>query len=53
MATKKKKAPKTTHKVARDSGSGEFIPMETAKRRPRTTTVETVPNRKPKKAKKR
>ena len=29
-------------KVGRDSGTGEFIPVAEAKRRPKTTTVETV-----------
>lgn len=27
----------------RDSGTGQFIPVEEAKRRPNTTTVERVP----------
>lgn len=35
----KKKAPR---KVARDAGSGEFVSKATAKRRPKTTVVETV-----------
>ncbi|HEX8542122.1 MAG TPA: hypothetical protein VF671_10485 [Pseudomonas sp.] len=30
------------NKRARDSGSGRFIPVEEAKRRPRETTVETI-----------
>jgi hypothetical protein len=30
------------NKRARDSGSGRFITVEEAKRRPRETTVETV-----------
>jgi len=42
-----KKAP--ARKVARDAGSGEFVPMKEAKRRPKTTVVETV--RVPKKKK--
>jgi len=29
-------------KIGRDSGSGEFIPVTEAKKRPKTTTVETV-----------
>ena len=33
-----------THKVGRDSKTGEFIPVEEANRRPATTTVERVPN---------
>lgn len=41
-----------THKVARDSGTGEFVPTSVAKRRPKSTTVETVPNRKKKRKKK-
>lgn len=33
----------------RDSGSGQFIPISEANRRPRTTTVETItkPSNKP------
>jgi hypothetical protein len=31
-----------TRKVARDSGSGQFIPKAEAVRRPRTTEVETI-----------
>ncbi|WP_257112264.1 hypothetical protein [Pseudomonas ficuserectae] len=31
------------NKRGRDSGSGQFIPVEEAKRRPKTTTVETIP----------
>ena len=33
-----------THKVGRDSRTGEFIPVKEAERRPSTTTVERVPN---------
>jgi hypothetical protein len=33
-----------THKVGRDSKTGEFIPVKEAERRPDTTTVERVPN---------
>lgn len=29
-------------KVGRDSGTGEFVPVSEAKRRPKTTTVETI-----------
>lgn len=29
-------------KRARDSGSGRFIPIEEARRRPKETTVETI-----------
>lgn len=31
-----------TKKVGRDAGSGQFIPIKTAKAHPRTTVVETV-----------
>lgn len=34
-------------KIGRDAGTGKFIPLDIAKRRPATTTVETLP--KPKK----
>lgn len=38
--------PKTStakvKKVGRDSGTGEFIPVAEATRRPKTTTVETI-----------
>lgn len=51
MAKAKTRKPKT-HKVARDSGTGEFVPSSVAKRHPKTTTVETVPNRKKKRRKK-
>ena len=33
-----------THKVGRDSRTGEFIPVKEADRRPSTTTVERVPD---------
>ncbi len=33
-----------THDVGRDSKNGKFIPIQEAKRRPSTTTVERVPN---------
>ena len=33
-----------THKVGRDSRTGQFIPLKEANRRPSTTTVERVPN---------
>lgn len=35
---------KKTHEVGRDARSGQFIPVEEAKRRPSTTVVERVPN---------
>jgi len=31
------------NKRGRDSGTGEFITIEEAKRRPKTTTVEKIP----------
>lgn len=41
------------NKRGRDSGNGQFIPIEEAKRRPKTTTVETIPKpSKPTKTKK-
>jgi hypothetical protein len=33
---------KGTFKVGRDSGTGKFIPVKTALRKPKTTTVETM-----------
>lgn len=33
-----------THQSGRDSTTGQFIPVEEARRRPRSTTVERVPN---------
>ena len=33
-------------KVARDAGTGRFIPLSEAKRRPKTTVVETMKIRK-------
>jgi len=30
-----------THERGRDAGTGQFIPVEEAERRPRTTVVET------------
>lgn len=32
-----------TRKIGRDAGSGQFIPVKEAQRRPRTTVVETLP----------
>ncbi|WP_122318747.1 competence protein CinA [Pseudomonas cichorii] len=37
------------NKRARDSGSGRFIPVEEARRRPKETTVETIRKPCPKK----
>ena len=31
-----------SHKIGRDAKAGEFIPVKDAKRRPNTTTVETI-----------
>ena len=32
-----------TRKIGRDAGSGQFIPVKVAQRRPRTSVVETLP----------
>jgi hypothetical protein len=34
-------------KQGRDAGTGKFIPKKEAERRPKTTVIETIPNRKP------
>lgn len=34
--------PKKTSKIGRDARTGKFIPVKEAKRRPSTTTVETI-----------
>jgi len=41
----------TKFTIGRDAGTGQFIPVREAERRPRTTVVETIkiPNHKPKK----
>jgi hypothetical protein len=39
------------NKRGRDSGNGQFIPVQEAKKNPKTTTVETIP--KPEKSKKK
>lgn len=39
-------AKKTTTKIGRDSGTGKFIPVKEAERRPKTTTVETIKKKK-------
>lgn len=36
-----------TTKRGRDAGSGQFIPVREAQRRPGTSIVETIPVRKP------
>ena len=48
MAMAKSKG--NTRKIGRDAKSGEFISVEKARRRPSTTTVETIkgPPKKPK-----
>ena len=33
-----------SRKIGRDAGSGQFIPVDEAKRRPKTTVVETIKN---------
>jgi hypothetical protein len=30
------------HKVGRDAGSGQFIPVKVAEKRPKTSVVETI-----------
>lgn len=41
-------AGKAPQKVGRDAGTGKFIPVKEAERRPRTTVVETIkPNTNP------
>lgn len=39
------KSKRKQRKVARDAGSGQFITLAEAKRKPKTTVVETVPIR--------
>ena len=43
-------AAKKTKKIGRDAGNGQFIPVEEAKRRPKTTVMETIPTPKKKKS---
>jgi hypothetical protein len=50
-AIPKKELCMPANKRGRDSESGQFIPVEKAKKNPKTTTVETIP--KPKKPKKK
>jgi len=38
-------------KIGRDAGTGQFIPVKTAERRPRTTVVETIKPKPPRKSK--
>ncbi len=40
-----------TTKIGRDAKNGQFIPVEKAKQRPNTTTVETIKHPAPKKGK--
>jgi len=42
-----------THKIGRDAGNGQFIPVKEAERRPKTTVVETIKNPSPSKPGKR
>jgi hypothetical protein len=35
-----------TTKIGRDAGTGQFIPVKEAQRRPKTTTVETIKRKK-------
>lgn len=35
---------KNTHKIGRDARTGEFIPVKKARKRPKTTVVETIKN---------
>ena len=37
------KSKRKQRKVARDAGNGQFITLAEAKRKPKTTVVETVP----------
>lgn len=39
---------KTPHKIGRDAGTGQFIPVSEAVRRPSTTVVETIRHSPPK-----
>lgn len=43
MARKGKSGGSKTFPLGRDARTGQFIPVEQAKRRPATTTVERVP----------
>ena len=42
---------KDKRKIGRDAGTGKFIPVKEAEKRPRTTVVETLPP--PRKGKKK
>lgn len=48
MSTKK-----DSHKIGRDAGTGQFIPVKEAQRRPNTTVVETIKNPSPRPAPKK
>lgn len=39
---------KSSHKIGRDAGNGQFIPVKEAQRRPSTTIVETIKHNPPK-----
>lgn len=41
-ATSHKIKPATSHKIGRDSRTGEFLSVKEAQRRPSTTVVETI-----------
>jgi len=40
--SKKEKGKGTERKIGRDAVTGRFIPVDEAKKRPRTTVVETI-----------
>lgn len=37
----------SSHKVGRDAGTGQFIPLKEAERRPKTTVIETIRHKTP------
>lgn len=49
MPKKKTTSKPKTRKVGRDAGTGQFIPIEKAKKRKKTAVVETIPIKKKKK----
>ena len=44
----KQKSSGGSRKIGRDAGTGQFIPVKEAERRPKTTVVETIKNPKKK-----
>jgi len=34
----------SSHKIGRDAGTGKFVPVKTAQKDPKHTTVETIKN---------